>query len=131
MPSVVDVLRPLWMGDKDHLNVNEQVKMNDECDGYVNNVENEPQIETTRRVGRKTKPLARSKIEPTTRRPVKDRWFYEQVIETALIAQPQDSSSGGGDEKDVGAYVKDEQFSSNVGFTNFVQIAKTSIERTN
>jgi hypothetical protein len=76
-------------------------------------------------VGRGAKPFAHSITGPTTRRPVKDRWFYEEVAgeKTALTARLEDSNSSGGDEKDDGACVKgdeDKSFSSDVGFTNLV-----------
>ncbi len=80
-------------------------KVSDGCDDG----ENEPQI-GMRRMGRGAKPLPRPTVESTTRRPVKDRWFYETVEEeiTALMAKPGDSNSWGKDEKDDEACKDDE-----------------------
>ena len=127
VPSVVDVLQPMWketkkevtrsLDDERQDDTDPGEEIDDEDNGSGEDV---PPKTRPRRPGRGPQPSAL----PPPRRPVKDRWFYEPVITsgTALIAQSQHPKGFG--ERDKGGIVcdmdnKDKSFSKYVGFTKF------------
>ncbi len=73
MPSVVEVLRPLWMDESGQLKRKIVDGVDEENKSGSDSGEDESPTETKRRVGRRAKPLPLPAAGPTTRRAVKDR----------------------------------------------------------
>jgi hypothetical protein len=98
VPSVVEVLKPVWTCTKDG-EFNDGIELIqrgiEDGDEGNENGENEPKGERPRRMGGKPQPLAR----PSTRRPVKDRWYYE-ASGTALVTQQGQQNHGENDKGD-------------------------------